>query len=127
MPATLRHPSNETNLDPNLSQPATGPDHSLPGDNSLLEEQARKVGAALGRMVATFRHAGIRIRHTAAEATDTAASQITGAKQQIRSGYVDAKARARIMVRDYPLHVVLGAGLFGVMLGAGLRIWRANR
>jgi len=126
MPATLRFPSDEPNLNPDL-QVTTTPEYPQPGGNHQLEERARQVGAALGRTVAAFRNAGSTIKRTASQATDTAASQIATAKEQIRSGYADTKTRVRILVRDYPLHVVLGAGLFGIVLGAGLRIWRGNR
>jgi len=46
---------------------------------------------------------------------------------QIKTGYYRTRLRASQVVREYPLHVVLVAGVLGFMLGVGLRIWRANR
>jgi ElaB/YqjD/DUF883 family membrane-anchored ribosome-binding protein len=46
---------------------------------------------------------------------------------QVKTGYYRARIRANEVTRDYPLHVVLGAGILGFLLGVGLRIWRANR
>lgn len=46
---------------------------------------------------------------------------------QVKTGYYRARIRANQVTRDYPLHVVLSAGILGFLLGAGLRIWRANR
>jgi len=38
-----------------------------------------------------------------------------------------ARVRAKEIQRDKPESVALGAGAFGLALGIGLRIWRANR
>ena len=46
---------------------------------------------------------------------------------QVKTGYHRARLRANQVTRDYPLHVVLSAGILGFLLGVGLRIWRANR
>lgn len=46
---------------------------------------------------------------------------------QVKTGYYRARIRANQVTRDYPLHVVLSAGILGFLLGVGLRIWRANR
>ena len=35
--------------------------------------------------------------------------------------------RANQMVRDYPVHTLVAAGVVGVLLGVGIRVWRANR
>lgn len=48
-------------------------------------------------------------------------------RRQARTGYEQARARATQVGRDYPLHVVLVAGVAGFLLGAALRTWRANR
>lgn len=126
MPATLNQGSDVPNSERELAQlPNT---HYLSNlDNRALEERARQIGASLGRAVAVIRSAGSKIKDTASEATNTAASQISGAKQQIRRGYEETKTQAQRLVRDYPVHVVLGAGLLGLVVGASLRIWRANR
>ena len=38
-----------------------------------------------------------------------------------------ARLRANQITREYPVHIVLIGALAGVAVGAGLRIWRANR
>lgn len=47
-------------------------------------------------------------------------------RSQIKNGYFRARIRANQVARDYPLHVVLAAGIVGFAIGVGLRIWRAN-
>jgi ElaB/YqjD/DUF883 family membrane-anchored ribosome-binding protein len=34
---------------------------------------------------------------------------------------------SRTAVRDYPIHVILAAGLVGLLVGISLRVWRENR
>ncbi len=47
--------------------------------------------------------------------------------RQARSGYFRARLRARETAREYPVQVVLAAGVLGFIIGVGLRIRRANR
>lgn len=76
-------------------------------------------------------------RSKAQEWRETAASQADQLRQaakeksaelgsQIRSGYYRARIRANQVAREYPLHVVLAAGIVGFAIGIGLRLWRAN-
>jgi hypothetical protein len=44
-----------------------------------------------------------------------------------RNRYYRARLRANQVTREYPVHIVLIGALVGVAVGAGLRIWRANR
>ncbi len=48
-------------------------------------------------------------------------------RRQARGRYEETRSRAQRVARDYPLHVVLAAGVAGFLLGAALRIWRAHR
>lgn len=127
MPATLHSASDVPNHEPNLAQLPTPPERELAGGDSLLEERARRIGSVLGRAVVAIRSAGSKIKDTAGRTTDTAASQISGAQQQIRKGYEETKTQAQQLVRDYPVHVVLGVGVLGLVVGASLRLWRARR
>jgi ElaB/YqjD/DUF883 family membrane-anchored ribosome-binding protein len=47
--------------------------------------------------------------------------------RQARSGYFRARIRARETAREYPVQVVLAAGVVGFLIGVALRIRRANR
>jgi hypothetical protein len=48
-------------------------------------------------------------------------------RRQARNNMYRARLRAREVQNDYPVHVAIGAGLAGVVIGAGLRIWRSFR
>lgn len=126
MAATLNQGSDVPNSERELAQlPNT---HYLSNlDNRALEERAKQIGAALGRAVVAMRDTGNRLRGVANQATDGAAHQMATAKQQIKTGYENTKSGARRLVNDYPMHVVLCAGAVGLVLGASLRIWKANR
>jgi ElaB/YqjD/DUF883 family membrane-anchored ribosome-binding protein len=39
----------------------------------------------------------------------------------------DIRGYSRVAVRDYPIHVIVGAAAIGLLLGIGLRVWRENR
>ena len=47
--------------------------------------------------------------------------------RQARFGYYRARLRANQTAREYPVHVVVAAGVVGFLIGVGLRIRRANR
>jgi hypothetical protein len=48
-------------------------------------------------------------------------------RRQLRNSLYRSRLRAREIQNDYPVHVILGAGLAGFVIGAGLRIWRSYR
>jgi hypothetical protein len=48
-------------------------------------------------------------------------------RRQVRNGVYRARLRAREMENQYPLQVVIGTGIAGLLLGAALRIWRSSR
>lgn len=48
-------------------------------------------------------------------------------RRQARDRYEQTRSRANQVARDYPVHVLLAAGVAGFLLGAALRTWRANR
>ena len=154
------------------------PERQLPQDTSALDERARQVGAAMGKVVVMLRRTQSRLQDLASETGDNAGTRIneltetakakaqgtaarvtelaSAAKSktqeigqaaisradelrqaavekasdlgtQAREGYDRARQRATRIANEYPVQVVLGAGLAGLLLGVGLRIWRANR
>ena len=48
-------------------------------------------------------------------------------RAQVRRGFELARERAKQAGDDYPLHVVLGAGVAGFLIGAALRTRRSHR
>jgi len=63
----------------------------------------------------------------AEELRQAAAEKTADLSSQARTGYYRTRLRANAVTRDYPLQVILAAGAAGLVLGIGLRIWRANR
>lgn len=57
----------------------------------------------------------------------TAREQLFELRRQTRNGLYRARLRAREVQKHYPVHVVIGAGVTGLVIGALLRIWRSNR
>jgi hypothetical protein len=41
--------------------------------------------------------------------------------------YFRARRRANQISRNYPVHTLVAAGVVGVLIGVGIRLWRANR
>jgi hypothetical protein len=48
-------------------------------------------------------------------------------RRQARNGVYRARLRAREVQNDYPVHVIIAAGVAGLAIGVGLRIWRSLR
>jgi len=67
----------------------------------------------------------------AAQMKDMAIATGTRLKQsaQERAREMSRQARdySRVAARDYPLHVIAGAALVGLLCGIGLRVWREHR
>jgi hypothetical protein len=122
-----------------------------------LQKRAAQIGKAAGTVVAVFRDARRRLREPnqepghdrlnalgaiartrawelrrkAAEGAEhwRSAAQEMGAwlGGQAKTGYGNARDRARQTGRDYPVHVVIAAGLAGFLMGVGVRMRRSHR
>jgi ElaB/YqjD/DUF883 family membrane-anchored ribosome-binding protein len=121
-----------------------------------LQRRAAQVGKVAGTAVALFRDARRRLqepgqarhdhlsdlgatartrvwefrRETADHVEDwrrAAREKTAEFRRQARSRLEEARERARQLGHDYPLQVVAVAGIIGFLIGAGLRIRRANR
>ena len=66
-------------------------------------------------------------REQAANLHQQARERAVELRQRARMEIYRARIRARQISKDYPFHVALGAGLLGLCLGIGLRLWRASR
>ncbi len=131
------------------------PNRLLPeeAESTPLQDYGAQLGSAAGMAVMALRRAQRRVRNMAIEkkatVTDIATARVrdvrdqaaemgeewgrtvreraTEWRRQARNGMYRARLRAREMQNEYPVHVVIGAGVLGLVIGAGLRIWRANR
>lgn len=114
------------------------PEAGTPLANPRFEEVARTIGGAIGRAVAEARHRTEFVRMQAAEAKDelrasaeeigedlraTTEQKLSAAGQRVREVVRDAKAASG----KYPLHVIAGAGVVGLAIGIGLRVWKEQR
>lgn len=116
---------------------------------SGYDEQGRKIGAALGRLVNKINETVAPIRtkvseqvtrledeaelaKTAAERTyeDAALKVKTAAAQglcQARARANDIRRKTAQTVNDYPVETLAAIGVAGIIAGVGLRAWRENR
>jgi len=109
---------------------------------NALTEPARKIGWVLGTIVGTLEQIRYRAQERVNEAQSAIREKTSGTGESIRESMDDAKLTARQKlnearykaadlrrraVQDYPLQVILGAGVAGILVGAGLRAWKENR
>ena len=157
MAKPLHHSSDLASFDTYPSGPelADDPNRLLPeqAESSPLEEYGAQLGSAAGQAVLALRRAQKKVRDVAMEKKATVTDIASGRMQQIRdeaatrgeqwsnilreraselrrqarNAIYRARLRAREVKKQDPVHVVIGAGILGVVLGAGLRIWRASR
>lgn len=157
MAKPLHHSSDLASFDTYPSGPelADDPNRLLPEnvESSPLEEYGAQLGSAAGQAVLALRRAQKRVRDIASEKKATVTDIASGRMQQVReeaairgeqwsntlrervselrrqarNAIYRARLRAREVEKQNPVHVVIGAGILGVVIGAGLRIWRASR
>jgi ElaB/YqjD/DUF883 family membrane-anchored ribosome-binding protein len=97
----------------------------------LGSETAETAATRLGNVIKTARARA----HELGQATATRASELGESVaekagqlgRQAKAGYFQARRGANRISRDYPLHVVVAAGAVGILMGIGIRIWRASR
>jgi ElaB/YqjD/DUF883 family membrane-anchored ribosome-binding protein len=110
--------------------------------NPRLSSAAEGVGNALGSAVSRVRHLPgtlqeakarftvIRggkqqdVRQAAGKAVHRIREATLDVKDQARERFAQARTRTKRLAHDYPLHVIAGAAIFGMLIGIGLRIWR---
>jgi hypothetical protein len=157
MAKPLHHSSDIASFDTYPSEPelAEDPNRLLPEqvESSPLEEYGAQLGSAAGQAVLALRRAQQKVRDIASEkkatVTDIASARMqqirdeaairgeqwgnilreraSELRRQARNGIYRARLRAREIEKQNPVYVVIGAGVLGVVIGASLRIWRANR
>jgi hypothetical protein len=142
---------------PEGGSPGLSPPLLLKVSGTELEKRAAQIGKVAGTAVAIFRDARRRLREPhqkpgndhlsalgaiartrawelrreAAERTEDwrrAALEMTAElRRRAKTGYEKAWDRARQTGREYPVHVVIAAGVAGFLIGAGLRMRRSHR
>jgi hypothetical protein len=157
MPKLLHHSSDLASFDTYPSGPelAENTNRLLPeqAESSPLEEYGAQLGSAAGQAVLALRRAQQKVREIAGEkkatVTDIASARmqqirdqaatrgeqwsntvrerVSELRRQARNALYRARLRAREMEKQDPVYIVMGAAILGVVIGAGLRIWRANR
>ena len=60
-------------------------------------------------------------------AMDAGSRWAEAARDNTRRAMNRSRELSRTAVNDYPLHVIAGAAIAGILLGIGLRAWRENR
>ena len=63
----------------------------------------------------------------ASELGDAVSEKAAHLGEKTRLQYFRARLRANRISRDYPIHTLVAAGTVGVLIGIGIRVWRANR
>ncbi len=63
----------------------------------------------------------------ASELGDVVAEKAGQLGEKTKLQYFRARLRANQISRDYPIHTLVAAGAVGVLIGVGIRVWRANR
>lgn len=120
-------------------------------DDSELEKRARQIGTIAGQVVALARHAGryAKSGQPIDDLRDKASTKAGAIRDQFstrtqewrrsfrerseelrhraRVGYSEARYRTDRWGREYPWHLLLVAGVTGLVLGAALRVRRASR
>jgi ElaB/YqjD/DUF883 family membrane-anchored ribosome-binding protein len=126
MPTTLHQSSGVQNFESGPAQPPDWENYVTTGGTTVLEKRARQLGSSLGRTVAAVRKTQGKLRDTASQAKEAAATQIQGLQRQVKTTYEGARDGAQRVLHEYPVHVVLAAGVVGLLLGMSLRLWRAS-
>jgi hypothetical protein len=157
MAKPLHHSSDIASFDTYPSGPelANDPNRLLPEEteSSPMEHYGAQLGSAAGQAVVALRRAQRKVLDMAGEKKATVTDIASARMQQIKheaatrgeqwsntlreranelrrqatNAIYRARLRAREIKKQDPVHVVVGAGILGVVIGAGLRIWRASR
>jgi ElaB/YqjD/DUF883 family membrane-anchored ribosome-binding protein len=95
-----------------------------PGGSQDRDDRLGQLGAAARAKVDELRRqAAAHAEHWRQAAQEKAAEL----QRQAKTRYEQARTRTKDVIRDYPVHVVVVAGVAGFLLGVAVRAWRANR
>jgi hypothetical protein len=97
----------------------------------LSDQTAQTAVTRMSEMAGTAKAKAQEFGHEATmRASGLADAVVEKAKQvgeKTKYGYFRARRRANQISRDYPVHTLVAIGIIGIVVGTGIRIWRANR
>ncbi len=135
-------PAPERNANTRLKEAAAKAGHTAGRTVAAVREMPRRAQDSATQAESSTSAKIEEIKNRASQAADQAREKLTETydetKQQAAATYrrtrvramefLDrARARSRQIVDDYPLHIIAGAALAGVVVGVLLRIWRSSR
>jgi hypothetical protein len=105
---------------------------------SGMNQVGEKVGSTLGSAVSAARRLPQQLSSTLSSAKDRlvlvkgrTASEVNSRAGDLKEAASDkarqAQERARLVAREYPLHVLAGVAALAFVAGFALRIWRGSR
>lgn len=89
-------------------------------------EATRRISNIAAKVKNKTQELGQTATFRASQLGQVAAAKAADVSSEVKLGYYRARLRADQVVREYPLHVVLTAGVVGFLMGVGLRMWRSN-
>jgi ElaB/YqjD/DUF883 family membrane-anchored ribosome-binding protein len=97
---------------------------------SQAEQTRARIGDMAGDMARNLKDKGRRWSEAAATAATelrhATAAKASDVRSQARIKYYRARLRGNHAVREYPMQLVLVAGVVGFLVGVGLRVWRSK-
>ena len=95
--------------------------------DQTAEAAVTRINELAGTTKAKIQKFGQTAATRASELSDAVAQKAAHLGDTTKVQYFRARRRANQAVRDYPIHTVVAAGAVGILLGIGIRLWRANR
>lgn len=106
--------------------------------NQRFEESARQIGTGLAKAINVLRNTvktskqrlsgpKEQLSHVTEDYQATAERYFSEAEGRVRQLTTEARLQARRYAKNYPVHLILAAGVAGVIAGAGMRLWRNDR
>ena len=95
--------------------------------DQTAEAAVTRINELAGTTKAKAQELGQTAAMRASELSDALVQKAAHLGKETKVQYFRARRRANQMVRDYPVHTLVAAGVVGVLLGVGIRVWRANR
>jgi hypothetical protein len=97
----------------------------------LVNETTQTTAARVNDLAETVKAKADDVGQTAAtrvsELGEVVAEKAGQLGEKTKLQYFRARLRANQISRDYPIHTLVAAGVVGVLIGIGIRMWRANR
>jgi len=86
-----------------------------------------RMGELAGTAKTKAQEFGQEVKMKASEFSDVVADKARQMGEKTKYGYFRARRRANQISRDYPIQTLVAVALVGVLVGTGIRLWRAHR